>query len=84
MPWDETTRMSQRVRFIGDFESCLYTMQLCERYSISRKTGYKWAERFAKEGVEGLKDRSRAPKRVFGKFASQALRPPSPGHKCQG
>ena len=63
MPWDETTRMSQRVRFIGDFESCLYTMtQLCERYSISRKTGYKWAERFAKEGVEGLKDRSRAPK----------------------
>jgi transposase InsO family protein len=63
MPWDETTRMSQRVRFIADFESCLYTMmQLCERYSISRKTGYKWAERFGKEGVEGLKDRSRAPK----------------------
>jgi len=52
MPWDETTRMSQRLRFISAFESCQFTMtQLCERYGISRKTGYKWANRFAQEGV---------------------------------
>lgn len=58
MPWDETTRMSQRVRFISDFDSCQFTMtQLCERYGISRKTGYKWANRFAKEGASGLADR---------------------------
>jgi len=58
MPWDETTRMSQRLRFISDFESCQFTMtQLCERYGISRKTGYKWADRFAQEGVSGLEDR---------------------------
>ena len=58
MPWDETTRMSQRLRFISDFESCQFTMtQLCERYGISRKTGYKWADRFAQEGVGGLEDR---------------------------
>lgn len=58
MPWDETTRMSQRVRFISDFDSCQFTMtQLCERYGISRKTGYKWADRFAKEGACGLEDR---------------------------
>jgi putative transposase len=63
MPWEETTRMQQRVWFISDLESCLYTMtELCERYGISRKTGYKWAERYVAQGVDGLKDRSRAPK----------------------
>jgi len=63
MPWEETTRMSQRGRFVLDFESCLYTMsELCERYAISRKTGYKWAERYAAEGFEGLRDRSRRAK----------------------
>lgn len=64
MPWDETTGMDQRVRFIGDFTSCRYTMsELCERYGISRKTGYKWCERYKEEGVEGLLDRCRAPRR---------------------
>jgi putative transposase len=61
MPWSETTQMN-RLRFIADLESCLYEMtELCEKYGISRKTGYKWAERYGSEGVEGLKDRSRAP-----------------------
>jgi putative transposase len=46
MPWSETTQMS-RFRFVGDLESCLYEMtELCEKYGISRKTGYKWAERY--------------------------------------
>ena len=63
MSWSETTQMS-RVRFVTDLESCLYEMtELCEKYGISRKTGYKWAQRYGSEGVEGLKDRSRAPKR---------------------
>lgn len=58
MPWDETTRMSQRLRFISDLESCQYTMtELCERYGISRKTGYKWAARFMAAGPGGLEDR---------------------------
>lgn len=63
MPWSETTQMS-RFQFVTDLESGLYEMtELCEKYGISRKTGYKWAERYGSEGVEGLKDRSRAPKR---------------------
>lgn len=62
MPWDETTLMSQRLRFICDLESCQYTMtELCERHGISRKTGYKWGERYGQEGPRGLEDRSRAP-----------------------
>lgn len=61
MSWDETTRMTQRVRFVSDLVSDLYTMtELCERYGISRKTGYKWSQRHAQAGYEGLRDRSRA------------------------
>ena len=63
MPWSETTPMTERVRFIADLESTLYTMtELCDRYGISRTTGYKWAERFVADGLGGLEDRSRAPK----------------------
>jgi len=36
--------------------------ELCRRYGISRKTGYKWLERHALEGEAGLADRSRAPR----------------------
>jgi len=36
--------------------------ELCAEYGVSRKTGYKWLERFATEGVSGLDDRSRARK----------------------
>jgi len=63
MPWSETTPMTERVRFIADLESTLYTMtELCRCYGISRTTGYKWAERFVADGPRGLEDRSRAPK----------------------
>jgi transposase InsO family protein len=34
---------------------------LCRRFNICRKTGYKWWSRFKQEGVEGLKNRSRRP-----------------------
>jgi transposase InsO family protein len=54
--------MEERIRFVKDEQLGLYTMsELCERYGISRKTGYKWLERFETEGVAGLADRSRAP-----------------------
>jgi transposase InsO family protein len=35
--------------------------ELCARYDVSRKTGYKWLERFDEAGRRGLQDRSRAP-----------------------
>jgi transposase InsO family protein len=37
---------------------------LCDRYDISRPTGYKWIDRFEKEGAAGLEDRSRRPSRT--------------------
>ena len=63
MPWNETDPMRERLRFIDDLESMLYTMtELCARYGISRKTGYKWAARYVEDGYRGLEDRPRAPK----------------------
>jgi hypothetical protein len=62
MPWQETSPMDQRERFIHDNRVDLYTMaELCARYEVSRKTGYKWLARFEEEGRPCLRDRSRAP-----------------------
>jgi transposase InsO family protein len=64
MPWQETSPVDQRERFIRDHRLDLYTMvELCTRYGVSRKTGYKWLDRFDEEGRQGLGDRSRAPHR---------------------
>ena len=62
MPWLETSPVEQRERFIRDHREALYPMvELCTRYGISRKTGYKWLARFEDAGRQGLADRSRAP-----------------------
>ncbi len=62
MPWLETSPVDQRERFIRDHQLGLYTLaELCARYDISRKTGYKWLARFDEAGRRGLQDRSRAP-----------------------
>jgi putative transposase len=62
MPWSETNRMEQRARFVLDVLEGRFTMsELCYRYGVSRKTGYKWLERYHKQGREGCSDRSRAP-----------------------
>ncbi len=64
MPFKETCAMEQRVQFIGDYLSGEYTKRsLCEYYGISRPTGDKWIERYRREGVAGLTERSRAPHR---------------------
>lgn len=36
---------------------------LCRAFSISRKTAYKWLDRYAAQGLDGLQDRSRRPNR---------------------
>ena len=47
MPWHETNPMLERHHFVHDLESGQWTMtELCERYGISRNTGYKWLQRY--------------------------------------
>ena len=62
MPWKELKPMDQRVLFVADYMRKLYSFsELCTRYGVSRKTGYKWVERYRDEGAEGLEERSRRP-----------------------
>jgi putative transposase len=57
--------MDERVRFIFAWQEGLEPMTvLCERFGISRQTGYKYLRRYRDEGVAGLGDRSRAPHRL--------------------
>ncbi|WP_200952257.1 IS481 family transposase [Caulobacter sp. Root655] len=54
--------MDERIRFMGDWLGGeVSRTELCELYGISRKTGYKWAERYEAAGIAGLAERSRAP-----------------------
>lgn len=62
MPWKEVNAVDLRrefVRLVGS--GSLDVTALCQRYGISRKTGYKWLQRYALEGDPGLLDRSRCP-----------------------
>lgn len=53
------------MRFVSLAQSGRHEVkELCEEFGISRKTGYKWLERFGEGGLEGLTDRSRAPKSI--------------------
>ena len=62
MPWQEMSTMSLRREFVmlASREGANHTL-LCRRFGISRKTGYKWLERFAREGPSGLAEVSRRP-----------------------
>lgn len=77
MPWMETDPMKERERFVVDARSKrLPFVRLCARYGISPKTGYKWLNRFEEEGLEGLRERSRAPHRPhhqLGPFIADAI-----------
>ena len=62
MAWMESRVSDQRMRFIEELRTGDASMaELCRKYDISRKTGYKWLARWLEDGSGGLADRSRAP-----------------------
>jgi len=62
MPWREVSTMSLRREFIMlAMQASANRRELCRRFGISAKTGYKWLERYQGEGFDGLGDRSRRP-----------------------
>ena len=61
MPWKATCVMDERTAFIVDWKGVVQPMTaLCEAHGISRKTGYKWRDRYLAGGWDGLVDGSRA------------------------
>jgi putative transposase len=62
MGWTETCAVVERMRFMMAVEKGDESFAaVCRGFGVSRKTGYKWLERYQAEGVLGLIDRSRAP-----------------------
>jgi len=61
MAWKETQKMDQRIEFAMRAVSAGSFSELCQEYGISRKTGYKWRERFVAKGLEGMEEASRRP-----------------------
>lgn len=63
MPWKEWSLMLLRREFVElAIQSEANVKQLCDRFGISRKTGYKWLERYREAKESGLQDRSRRPR----------------------
>jgi len=55
--------MDERIKFVAECLCGEDTMSdLCKRYGVSRETGYTWLRRYDRQGIEGLKDQSKAPK----------------------
>jgi len=62
MPWEEVTTMSLRLEFVRlALHEDANMSELCQRFGISRKTGYKWLDRYQQHGKEALMDQSRRP-----------------------
>ncbi|MGH2404140.1 MAG: helix-turn-helix domain-containing protein, partial [bacterium] len=66
--------MDQRTQFIADFlRDALSITELCALYGISRKTGYKWIDRYLRHGPAGLEERSRRPRRSPNQTADEIV-----------
>ena len=64
MPWEKTDQLSEQQNFIIVWQGEALTpfSELCRRFGISRKSGYKRVARFNEFGLSGIGDLSSAPR----------------------
>jgi putative transposase len=61
MPWKVSSVMEEKLRFILEYETGEESMtELCQRYDISRETGYRTLHRYRASGMSGLLPQSHA------------------------
>lgn len=62
MPFKIQSIMNQRIEFclLGTKPGANIS-DLCRRFQITRRTGYKWLDRYSSQGLEGLRDKSKRP-----------------------
>jgi len=62
MAWKKVLPMEERARFVLEVEKAeMSVAELCRRYGVSRKTGYKWIRRYWAEGLDGIRERRSRP-----------------------
>ena len=59
MPWESKTVEEKRIAFITALKRSSNMSAVCREFGITRRTGYKWLERY--EAGEDMSDKSRAP-----------------------
>lgn len=65
MPWREVGKLESRMLFVKALECGRWSFsEVCRRFGISRKTGYKWYGRYVEDGLSGLENHSRRPGRI--------------------
>lgn len=70
MPFKKTTVMEEKLEFVRlAVNGGIAFTKLCERFNISRPTGYKWLKNYRKEGPTGLYEESRRPQESPGAMA---------------
>jgi len=75
MPWRERSTMDEKASFILEWESGEHTFKaLCKSYGVSRALGYRLVARYLLRGVPGLREQSRAPRRVWNRTAPEVER----------
>jgi transposase InsO family protein len=68
MPWKEVSVVNLRKEFVLLAKESENITQICKNFGISRKTGYKWLQRFKESGQEGLENLSRRPENSPGRI----------------
>ena len=71
MPWKTITLLKARQHLVEAVLARRQTVQtLSTRFGISRQTAYKWLNRYRQQGLRGLRERSRRPRRSPNRLAS--------------
>jgi putative transposase len=71
MPWQRSIIMDEKMKFIGRLLHGDKMAELCREFGISRKTGYKFWNRYKDIGLYGLTDRTRRPVRYANQLPMQ-------------
>jgi len=74
MAWELKKVEDQRRELVEAFLKGTLTMtELCNHYGVSRKTAYKWFNRYKSYGIEGLKDLTRAPQSPHRSYSDESI-----------
>lgn len=55
MPWNKSTKMDEKLKFVSRFLDGKKISRLCKEFGISRVTGHKIIDRYKESGLEAFK-----------------------------
>jgi transposase-like protein len=60
--WKESRIVDQRLQFLSSYQKEeMSVSELCSEFGVSRRTGYRWINRYKESGPEGLLNLSSKP-----------------------